>query len=205
MSILNRVICLLLGYAIGCIQSAFIVGKIIGKIDIRDFGSGNAGTTNVARVLGAKAGAIVFICDVLKVILSCVICRTIFKFDDIQLNITVGMYAGIGSVIGHNFPFYLNFKGGKGIACTLGLILCIDIKVAVITYLIGFIVVVITKYVSLSSLSMTLVAPFIMLIYKFSTENIILMFILTALAYYRHLPNIKRLLKGEENKFSFKK
>jgi len=146
-----------------------------------------------------------FRCDVLKVILSCLICKTIFKSDDIQLNITAGMYAGVGSVIGHNFPFYLNFKGGKGIACTLGLILCIDIKVAVITYLIGFIVVVITKYVSLSSLSMTLVAPFIMLIFKFSTENIILMFILTALAYYKHLPNIKRLLKGEENKFSFKK
>lgn len=205
---MERFICLIIGYAIGCVQTAFIVGKLTAKIDIRNYGSGNAGTTNVTRVIGAKAGLIVFISDVLKGIIAYVLCSLIFNGTGTFTNGTSyipGMYAALGVILGHDFPFYLKFKGGKGIASTLGIILCINLKLAVITYVIGFIVVVITKYISASSLSMTLTTFVLMLIFKFPIEASILMLILTSISYYQHIPNIKRLLKGEENKFSIKK
>ncbi len=203
-----RLICLIIGYAIGCIQTAFIVGRLVGKIDIRSYGSGNAGTTNVTRVLGAKAGAIVFICDILKGILAYMICSIIFKSGGTFLgsgSILPGIYAGAGVILGHDFPFYLKFKGGKGIASTLGFILCINPVVAAITYVFGFAAVVITKYISVSSLVMTLVCPIVMLIFKLEKEAAIVMFLVMVLAYYQHRGNIKRLINGEENKFSIKK
>lgn len=203
-----RVVCLIIGYFLGCIQTAYIVGKLMGHIDIRDYGSGNAGTTNVTRVLGFKPGIIVFIADILKAIIAFIICSLIFKgggtfFSGTSL--VPGMYAGLGVIIGHNFPFYLKFKGGKGIASTIGLIICIDLKVALITYTIGFLIVVVTRYISLSSLTMTLLATILMLIFKFEIEAVCIMALLTLMAYYRHIPNIKRLIKGEENKFSIYK
>lgn len=205
---MERIVCLAVGYLIGCIQTAFIVGEIVGKIDIRNFGSGNAGTTNVTRVLGAKAGLIVFLGDLLKVIIAYSICSILFDGSGTffkGMSLLPGLYAGLGAVLGHNFPFYLKFRGGKGIACTLGLMLCIDIKVAGLTYLIGFIFFIIFRFVSLSSLIMALLAPIIMIIFGFETEPVVLMFVLAASAYYKHIPNIKRLIKGEESKFSFKK
>lgn len=203
-----RVVCLIIGYFLGCIQTAYIVGKLMGHIDIRDYGSGNAGTTNVTRVLGFKPGIIVFIADILKAIAAFIICSLIFKgggtfFSGTSL--VPGMYAGLGVIIGHNFPFYLKFKGGKGIASTIGLIICIDLKVALITYTIGFLIVVVTRYISLSSLTMTLLATILMIIFKFEIEAVCIMALLTLMAYYRHIPNIKRLIKGEENKFSIYK
>lgn len=203
-----RLICLAIGYAIGCIQTAFIVGKLMGKIDIRDFGSGNAGTTNVTRVLGAKAGAIVFICDILKGVIGYLICSLIFKGSGTFFggdSILPGVYAGVGVILGHDFPFYLKFKGGKGIASTLGFILCINPVVAAITYALGFVAVISTKYISMASLVMTLACPVIMIIRGLETEAVIIMFFVMALAYYQHKGNIKRLIKGEENKFSIKK
>lgn len=203
-----RLICLVIGYAIGCIQTAFIVGKLMGHIDIRNFGSGNAGTTNVTRVLGAKAGAIVFIGDILKGVIAFVICSVIFNGGGTFFSgesLIPGIYAGVGVILGHDFPFYLKFRGGKGIASTLGIILCINPIVAVVTYVLGFIAVVITKYISMSSLVMTLACPIIMLLLGLEKEAVIIMFLVMALAYYQHRGNIKRLLKGEENKFSIKK
>lgn len=202
-----RIICFVIGYAIGCIQTAFIVGKLMGKIDIRDYGSGNAGTTNVTRVLGVKAGAIVFLCDVLKGIAAYTICSLLFNgggsfYEGASL--LPGIYAGLGVILGHDFPFYLKFKGGKGIASTLGLMLCIDLKVAFLTYAFGFLVVVITKYVSASSLTMVLAFIIFMFIFKFNIEACILALVISALAYYQHISNIKRLISGNENKFNIK-
>lgn len=203
-----RLICILIGYFIGCIQSAFIVGKLMANIDIRDYGSGNAGTTNVTRVLGAKAGVIVFILDILKGVLAFVICSLIFKGGGTFLgksSILAGVYAGFGAILGHDFPFYLKFKGGKGTATTLGFILFINPFVAITTYVIGFTVVFITRYISLASLVMTLICFLTMILFKLEFEAIIVMFFVMILSYYQHLDNIKRLIKREENKFSFKK
>ncbi len=203
-----RLYCLLIGYALGCIQSAYILGKAVGKIDIREYGSGNAGFTNTTRVLGKKVGACVFIFDLLKVIAAYFICY--FSFGDMAGSpILAGIYAGLGAVLGHNFPFYLGFRGGKGIACTLGLMLCVNWQVALVTYVIGFVVFMAKKYISLSSLTMAILYPVFMILtrnmFNFETEAIVLMFILCVLAYIKHKSNIGRLLNGTENKFGSKK
>ena len=203
--VLNRAICLVIGYLFGCIQSAFIVGRLVGKIDIREYGSGNAGFTNTARVLGAKAGIIVFLLDLFKLIVAFFVCSLIFKDSEFGVSKLAGMYAGIGTVLGHNFPFYLGFRGGKGIACTLGLMLCVDWKVALLTFGVGLVVFFAKKYISLASLTMALVYPILMIIFKFGAEPIVLMFILCVLAYIKHKSNIERLIHGNENKFRFGK
>jgi len=211
---MERLICLAIGYIIGCVQTAFIVGKLMGKIDIRDFGSGNAGTTNVTRVLGAKAGAIVFVADIMKAVLAYCLCTVIFGGGGTffgEGEVLWGIYAGVGVILGHDFPFYLKFKGGKGIASTLGLILCIDWRVALTTYFFGLVVVIAKKYISLCSLVMVVVAPVSMVVFSIVMKNgvnieaVSLMSAIGFLAYYQHIPNIKRLIRGEENKFSIKK
>ena len=121
---MERIICLLIGYACGLFQTAYIYGRMHG-IDIRTVGSGNAGTTNALRVLGRKAGAIVFLGDVLKTVIAVLIVRLIFGAayaDSIYLLI---FYAAAGVILGHNYPFYLGFKGGKGIAATAGMIIAL--------------------------------------------------------------------------------
>ena len=111
-----RFICMILGYGIGCLQSAYLVGRFAGHMDLRQYGSGNLGTTNALRVLGKKAGAITFVCDILKSVLGFLLCKMIFQ----QIPLA-GLYGCVGVILGHDFPFYLNFKGGKGIAATAGL------------------------------------------------------------------------------------
>ncbi len=207
-----RIACLIIGYCFGCLQSAYILGRLIGKIDIREYGSGNAGFTNTTRVLGKKVGAVVFLIDLLKVVAAYIICSLIFDGDGSFVegtSLLPGLYAGIGAVLGHNFPFYLGFRGGKGIACTLGLMLCVDWQIALITYAIGFVVFLAKRYISLSSLTMALVYPVLMIItrniYGFGIEEILLMFVLCILAYIKHKSNIERLMNGTENKFGSSK
>lgn len=201
-----RIYCLLIGYALGCIQSAYILCRAVGKIDIREYGSGNAGFTNTTRVLGKKVGAWVFVMDLCKVIVAYFLCSLIFADKTTELMILPGIYGGLGAVFGHNFPFYLGFRGGKGIACTLGLMLCVSWKIALITYAVGFVVFMAKKYISLASLTMAVLYPVIMIICGwFNIEAVILMFVLCVLAYIKHISNIKRLLNGTENKFGSKK
>lgn len=108
-----RIVCLLIGYVCGLFQTSFIYGKMHG-IDIRNYGSGNAGTTNALRVLGTKAGLIVFAGDVLKCILAVLLARLLFAAGHPDMKYLYMLYAGAGAILGHNFPFYLHFKGGKG-------------------------------------------------------------------------------------------
>ena len=112
-----RLVCLLIGYVCGCFQTSYIYGKLHG-IDIRNYGSGNAGTTNSLRVLGKKAGIIVLLCDMLKTGIAMMLVRFLFRerYGDVLYLLTI--YAAAGAILGHIFPFYLGFKGGKGIACT---------------------------------------------------------------------------------------
>lgn len=211
-TVINRIICIIIGYALGCIQSAYIISRAVGHIDIREYGSGNAGFTNTTRVLGKKVGIFVFLIDLAKVIVAFIIASILFEgtgtFTD-GISYLPGIYAGAGAILGHNFPFYLGFRGGKGIACSLGIMLCISWQAALITYAVGFVVFIAKKYISLSSLTMTLLFPIVMIMtrnkFNFETEAIIIMFILCALAYIKHRTNIQRLLSGTENKFGSKK
>lgn len=206
---MERLICLVIGYVFGLFQTAFIYGKLHG-IDIREHGSGNAGTTNTLRVLGTKAGLIVLAGDIIKCILAIVICGQIFAGSHPGEIYLLKLYAAAGAILGHNFPFYLHFRGGKGIAATAGLILSfhpIFLPMGVILFFGAFFL---THYVSLGSL---LVYAGLMIemviagqagIFGHSqgilNEMYVVTALLTVMAYYKHRENIMRLLKGEERK-----
>ena len=204
-----RIICLIIGYCCGLFQTSYIYGKTKG-IDIRELGSGNAGTTNALRELGAKAGAITFLGDCLKCVVAVLIVKLIFGNSYSECIKLLGLYAGAGTILGHNFPFYMKFKGGKGIAATAGLVLSFDLRltlIALITFLLAFLI---TKFVSLGSLLVYVVFLGGMIIFgqvgmfnmaqHYLNEMYVLTFLLMMLAFYRHKENIKRLINGTENK-----
>ncbi|MDR2649786.1 MAG: glycerol-3-phosphate 1-O-acyltransferase PlsY [Clostridiales bacterium] len=199
-----RIPCIIIGYFIGCIQTAYITGKKKANIDIREFGSGNAGTTNITRELGLKTGAFVFMIDVLKAVLAFVLCSQLFTSAAMG-NAPLGFYAGVGVILGHNFPVFLNFKGGKGIASSLGVILCVDWRAALTIFAVGVILIAITRFISLGSVVMLSLFPICTLLWGKGAESVILAFILAGLAIFQHRGNIKRLLNGDERRFSFKK
>ena len=213
---MERIICLAIGYICGLFQTAYIYGKMHG-IDIRQHGSGNAGTTNTLRVLGTKAGLIVFAGDVIKCVLAVVICSLIFGKSHPDMVYLFKIYAAAGAILGHNFPFYLNFKGGKGIAATAGLILSFHPSFIPVGAIMFFGAFALTHSVSLGSL-LVYAAFMIQIVVSgqwglFGAMNqslLIEMYIvagcLTVMAYYKHRENIMRLVKGEERKtYLFKK
>ncbi len=144
---MERIICLAAGYLCGLFQTGYIYGKLHG-IDIRSYGSGNSGSTNALRVMGKKAGLTVFVGDFLKTVIPCFITRLLFK-DQPELMYVYMLYTGLGVILGHNFPFYLGFKGGKGIAATAGIIFSIDWRLTVICLSCFILLVAVTRYVSL--------------------------------------------------------
>lgn len=193
-------ISILMGYLLGCFQTSYILAKFYKHIDIREHGSGNAGSTNALRVMGLKMGLLTFFGDLMKAVIAVVVAGMIF--DD-QM---VGLFAGFAVVIGHNWPVFLKFKGGKGIAATLGLILAFDLKIGLIIWAITAIIILTTKYVSLGSLVMVTLFPISLLI--FYPGNWVAFGVSVALmvmAYYRHRANISRLLSGTENKIGQKR
>lgn len=206
---MERIICLLIGYVFGLFQTAYIYGKLHG-IDIRNYGSGNAGTTNTLRVLGTKAGILVLFGDILKCILAVVVAELIFGSTHQDMVYLLKIYAAAGAILGHNFPFYLHFKGGKGIAATAGMILSFHPYFIPMGVVLFFGVFFTTHYVSLGSL--VLYAGFFiemivlgqMGIFGMSQQYLIELYIiaglLTIMAYYKHRENIKRLLNGTERK-----
>ena len=206
---MERIICLVMGYVFGLFQTAYLYGKMNG-IDIRNYGSGNAGTTNTLRVLGTKAGLIVLFGDIMKCILAVVVTGLLFEKSHPEMIYLLKMYAAAGAILGHNFPFYLKFKGGKGIAATAGLILSFHpylIPVGVILFFGAFLT---THYVSLGSL--LVYAGFLIEIIVMGQKGVfgmcqallnemyVIAAFLTIMAYYKHRENIKRLLSGTERK-----
>lgn len=211
-----RLICLLIGYVCGLFQTAYIYGRMHG-IDIRSVGSGNAGTTNALRVLGKKAGAIVFLGDVLKTVLAVVIVRLLFGANYADIIYLLVFYAATGVILGHNFPFYLQFKGGKGIAATAGMIVALGPWFVLVEGLVFLITFLTTHYVSLGSLLVYL-ALIIQVFYMGQTgffegmsesamyEMYGVALFLMVMAYWRHRSNIVKLVNGTERKtYIFKK
>lgn len=210
---MERLICVAIGYVCGLLQTGYLYGKTK-HIDIREHGSGNAGTTNTLRTLGWKAGIITFLGDCLKCVAAVLISYAIYgkSHDNMAL---LAMYAGVGAVLGHNYPFYLGFKGGKGIAATAGLILATNPWMMLIGAVVFIAIVAATRYVSLGSL--VLVTLFVVEVIVYGQhggfhlaqpelyEMYGLAIFLMVLAFYKHRANIKRLLNGTENKFGSKK
>ena len=208
--IAERLISLAVGYVFGLFQTAFFYGKAHG-IDIREHGSGNSGTTNALRVLGKKAGLIVLLGDCLKAMIAIFLIRAIFGNLHPEMKWLLALYTGAGVILGHNYPFYMNFKGGKGIAATGGMVLAFHpyfIPVGVVLFFGAFFI---THYVSLGSLLVYAGFMIQMVIcgqlgvlgdlpQALLNEMYIITAFLTFLAYWKHRENIKRLIHGNERK-----
>ena len=204
-----RVVCLLIGYCFGIFQTAFIYGKLHG-IDIREKGSGNSGTTNALRVLGKKAGIIVFFGDALKAVFAMVLVHALFRAEYPDMEALLRIYAGAGVVLGHNFPFYMGFKGGKGIAATGGISLGMAWQCYVAVAITFFTLFFATHYVSLGSLCMYVVFVIALVVMgqtggfgmpqAYLTEMYVIAVLLMIMAFIRHRGNLERLVHGNERK-----
>lgn len=210
---MERVFAVLIGYVFGLFQTGYFVGKAKG-IDIRDYGSKNAGTTNVLRTLGAQYGAIVLIGDALKCILAVVVCHFIFKNSCSDWIKLIQLYAGAGAILGHNFPFYMHFRGGKGIAATAGLVISFGPLLTILGIITFFGTFFLTHYVSLGSMLVyvSLMIEVVILgehgyfgfapeiARQMQNEFYVIVFLLGVMAFVRHKDNIKRLLNHTERK-----
>lgn len=185
----------IIAYFLGNLSFAFILGKLIMKKDVRNYGSGNSGATNAIRAFGAKIGVLAFIGDVLKGIIAVFIGRVLCGEAG-------GYLAGAFVIIGHNWPILLNFKGGKGVATTIGVVLIISPLVSLICFIIGFTIAFITRMVSLGSIIGMALAPLVVIIFvrPFNFKLLLFCIFVASMSIYRHRENIKRLLKGNENK-----
>lgn len=210
MEIAVRAICMLIGAFFGMFQTAYFYGKAHG-IDIREHGSGNSGTTNALRVLGTKAGLIVFAGDTLKCMIAVWIVRLIFGHTYADIIYLLCLYTGAGAILGHNYPFYMNFKGGKGIAVTAGLVLSFHPYFIITGVVLFFGIFLTTHFVSLGSLLVytglliqLIISGQLGLFAGMTQGQLIEMYIvficMTAMAFWKHRENIKRLATGTERK-----
>ena len=206
---MERLICLGIGYIFGMFQTGFLVGKSH-HIDIRECGGGNAGTTNALRTLGKKAGAITLLGDMFKCVLAILLIDHLFKNNYQDILPLLGMYTAAGCVLGHNFPFYLHFKGRKGVAASAGMLLALDWKVFLIAAGVFLILFFTIHYVSVGSISAYVTAWICFVVFgaigcygmdlSHTVEMDVVMGLMTVLAVYRHRSNISRLLSGKESK-----
>ncbi|ASG31633.1 acyl-phosphate glycerol 3-phosphate acyltransferase [Fusobacterium animalis] len=188
---------IILSYFFGAIPSGVWIGKIFKNIDVRDYGSKNSGATNSYRVLGAKLGIAVLIIDVLKGFIPLYIANKFnLKYNDLVI-------LGLVAILAHTFSCFISFKGGKGVATSLGVFLFLAPVITLILLVIFILVVYFTKYISLGSIT----AAFLLPIFTFFTHRDTYLFTLSVViaifVIYRHKTNISRLLSGTENKFKF--
>ncbi|MCI8797726.1 MAG: glycerol-3-phosphate 1-O-acyltransferase PlsY [Dorea sp.] len=209
---MERLICVMIGYVFGLLQTGYLYGKMH-NIDIRKQGSGNAGTTNALRTMGWKAGVVTLLGDAFKCVFAVLLVRMIYKGTHGDMLPLLAMYAGMGAVLGHNYPFYMKFKGGKGIATTAGLLLSTTNAWMVVICLAVFVGIVAgTKYVSVGSLAVVILylGEVVYLgqtgVYGIAQNYLYEMYGIAAFlmlsAFFKHRANIKRLLSGTENKLS---
>ena len=198
----------IIAYLLGSISFSVIFSKKFAGFDVREKGSGNAGTTNVLRSVGKKAAVLTLVCDCLKgivAILIAFIAGKIMKELDGSLLIQL---AGIFVVLGHTFPIFFKFKGGKGVATSLGVLLMVNWQIGLICLVFALVLMALTRFVSLGSIAAAILFPvltvFIHTNYLVNGNYIIFAIILAVLVVFNHRSNVKRLLEGKENKLSFK-
>ena len=208
------IIVAIIAYLIGSINFSVLISKKMAGFDVREKGSGNAGTTNMLRSVGKKAAAITLICDILKGVISIVIAiivGNIAKNLDRELLLQI---AGIAVVLGHTFPIFFGFKGGKGVATSLGVLLMSNWQIGLICLVFAVVLMALTRMVSLGSCAAAVLFPVLTLFinqhYTVLTDGksgrvyFVYSVILAIIVLYNHRSNIKRILNGTENKLSFK-
>ena len=207
MALVYTIAVAVIAYLIGSINSSILISKAVTGKDIRTSGSGNAGATNMLRTMGKKYAVITLVIDILKGVVALLLAK---------LAINLGAYtsatyiAGVAVVLGHNFPVFFGFKGGKGVATSLGVVLLLDWKIGLITLVVALAIMAISKYVSLGSITAAVVFMVLQVIAmavtdSFDIARLICVLILGGLLIIRHRANIARLANGTENKLGSKK
>ena len=205
------IIVTVIAYLLGSISFSVIISKKMAGFDVREKGSGNAGTTNVLRSVGKKAAIITLACDILKgvvAILVAFIAGLIFK-DKLDRALLVQL-AGIAVIIGHTFPIFFGFKGGKGIATALGVLLITNWNIGLICLVFALVLMALTRIVSLGSIAAAVLFPILIIFmphtaYLIDGNYIVYSILIAVLVIYNHRANVKRLLEGKENKLDFSK
>lgn len=203
------IIVAIVAYCIGSISSSVIISKKMAGFDVREKGSKNAGSTNVLRTVGKKAAILTLICDVLKGVVSVLIAFIVGKIvSDVDPALLVQV-AGVAAVVGHTFPVFFGFKGGKGVATSLGVLFMVNWQMALICLVFALVLIVITRMVSVGSITASILFPVLAIFlrdnYLVPGNYIIFGIILAAFIAYNHRSNIQRILSGTENKIGAKK
>jgi len=205
MNLLCLAVSVILAYLIGSIPVAYIFGRVLKNIDIREHGSGNMGATNAFRVLGKGPGTLVLILDIIKGIIPVTIIANLFGLGD-ALSLVI---IAVAAVAGHNWTVFLGFKGGKGMATSLGVFIGLAIQFQVLRIILVWVVMtwlgifLISGYVSLASIIAAVVFPVLMVMYLEPLPLIVMSIVLCILIVFRHRSNIKRLARGQENRVNF--
>lgn len=204
------IIVAIIAYLLGSISFSVIFSKKMAGFDVRQKGSGNAGTTNVLRSVGKKAAAITLICDILKGVVAILIAYLVGKIVKDLNNSLLVQIAGIAVIIGHTFPIFFGFKGGKGIATSLGVLLVTNWNIGLICLIFALVLMILTRIVSLGSIAAAILFPVLVMFmpsnaYIVEGNYIVYAIILAVLVVFNHRANVKRLLNGTENKLDFKK
>ena len=188
------VLLVLFSYLLGSITFGEIIARIKG-VNLREVGSGNVGATNVSRALGKKYGVLVFFLDMLKGFIPTYLAIKLFGLNSVWVTLT-----GLGAVLGHMFPIFFGFRGGKGVATAFGVLLAVSPKVALFSFLVWILVVSFTRYVSLGSITASLSAVFFLMVSDMPNNICIMALLITFLIIFKHKDNISRLLSGTEHR-----
>ncbi len=189
---MEYVICAFIGYMFGCFSTSYVVGKLNG-FDIREKGSNNAGASNTFVLLGLKAGVVVGLVDVLKAFLAAYLCRKLFPAIPYA-----GVVGGVCAVIGHIFPFYMRFKGGKGLASFMGMVLSMDWRAFLLFAVVITVITLITNYIAIATLTTAVAYPLYVLFVLGSAVAAMIIAAASVIMFFKHIINIKRIIKGEE-------
>ena len=198
----------IIAYLIGSINFSVILSKKMAGFDVREKGSGNAGTTNMLRSVGKKAAAITLVCDILKGVVSILIAILMNKIFPNSNGALLVQIAGVAVILGHTFPIFFKFKGGKGVATSLGVLIMSNWQIGLICLVFALILIILTQMVSVGSIAAAILYPvltiFIPQNYILPGNYIIYSVVLAVIIVFNHRENVKRLLSGTENRISFK-
>lgn len=205
------IIVAIIAYLIGSINFSILISKKMAGFDIREKGSGNAGTTNMLRAVGKKAAIITLICDILKGVVSILIAVLAGKIIKNLDNALLVQLAGIFVILGHTFPVFFNFKGGKGIATSLGVLLMVNWQIGLICLVFALVLIALTKMVSVGSIAAGILFPILVVFinqnYIVQSSNLsylVFSIIIAIFVIFNHRANVQRILTGTENKLSLK-
>lgn len=201
------IITVAIAYAIGSIMSSVIISRRLAGFDVREKGSKNAGSTNVLRTAGKKAAVITLICDILKGVIAILMAIILARIAKIEDDMLLKHIAGLAVILGHTFPIFFEFRGGKGVATSLGVLLMLDWRIGLIALCFALILIYLTKMVSVGSITASILYPILVIFMQEekSIGTVLVSFLIAVLVIFNHRSNIKRLKEGKENKINFSK